>query len=428
MSAPVVEEVRTSLPVEAVPLPDASFLQGVTLDAATVGSPGDWHVIAHDPTAGKYKAVDIDTIISGTYVDATGDTMTGDLTMAADILPDAASTRSLGASGTEWANVYADALYGTLQTAAQPNITSLGPLTGLSVTAGTVDVDVAADFASTVVIRDGGALGIESGGVAISTVDAEVFITGNGAEIRFGGAGGANQKLSFYSGGSQRAYVGMAGADQLDFRTVINDVIRFYTNNTLRVQISKTVAGFEFGSNADVNLYTPSANVLKTDDSLVVAGAAAKFSGISTTASAANAYLDAGDSNNLLRSTSSLRYKDVVADVTALEARDLVLALQPFWYRSLAEADDPDRIWPGLGAEHLDALGMLGQRFVSYDEKGRPDGVAYDRLTVPMALMLQDHEERIEDTRTELERLQDRVDVLETENERLREQVTALAN
>ena len=47
------------------------------------------------------------------------------------------STYDIGASGTRWANIYADALdatsiTGTLQTAAQTNITSLGSLTGLT--------------------------------------------------------------------------------------------------------------------------------------------------------------------------------------------------------------------------------------------------------------------------------------------------------
>ncbi len=44
------------------------------------------------------------------------------------------STYDLGITGTRWRNVYADGLYGTLQTAAQPNVTSLGTLSSLNVT------------------------------------------------------------------------------------------------------------------------------------------------------------------------------------------------------------------------------------------------------------------------------------------------------
>lgn len=81
------------------------------------------------------------------------------------------------------------------------------------------------------------------------------------------------------------------------------------------------------------------------------AGAVA-FPGVSTTASAANAFLDGAASNNLLRSTSSLRYKK---DVEPIEDKyaDAILNLLPIWYRSKAEADNPEWGWYGLGAEDV---------------------------------------------------------------------------
>jgi hypothetical protein len=49
------------------------------------------------------------------------------------LLPDTDSTYDIGASGNEFVNIYGDNLYGTLGTAAQTNITSLGTLTTLTV-------------------------------------------------------------------------------------------------------------------------------------------------------------------------------------------------------------------------------------------------------------------------------------------------------
>jgi hypothetical protein len=88
---------------------------------------------------------------------------------------------------------------------------------------------------------------------------------------------------------------------------------------------------------------------------LIEQNGAVKLPGITTTASAANAFLDSGASNNLLRSTSSLAYKDNVEPIDpAIAAR--VLDLEPIWYRSKAAADRNDWSWYGLGAEQVAAI------------------------------------------------------------------------
>jgi hypothetical protein len=78
------------------------------------------------------------------------------------------------------------------------------------------------------------------------------------------------------------------------------------------------------------------------------------FPGVGTTASAANAYLNNGSTpaNQLLRSTSSLRYKTDVETLDHAKA-DAVLNLRPVWYRSKAEADRKDWSWYGLIAEEV---------------------------------------------------------------------------
>ena len=87
---------------------------------------------------------------------------------------------------------------------------------------------------------------------------------------------------------------------------------------------------------------------LKSDGSL-------ELLDLATTASGANAYLDAGNSNNLLRSTSSLRYKRDVEDLAETTA-DGVLSLRPVRYRSTASADRPDWTHYGLIAEEPAAV------------------------------------------------------------------------
>ena len=107
-------------------------------------APNDEDVMAWNSSTSLWEPVDIDTIISGTYVDAAGDTMTGDLLMDdSDINPVTDGEGSLGLDGTRWGNGFFDALAataitGTLQTAAQPNVTSLGTLDDLTVAGATL--------------------------------------------------------------------------------------------------------------------------------------------------------------------------------------------------------------------------------------------------------------------------------------------------
>jgi hypothetical protein len=85
---------------------------------------------------------------------------------------------------------------------------------------------------------------------------------------------------------------------------------------------------------------------------LDIYGSVVTFPSISTTASAANAFLDSGSSpaNSLLRSTSSLRYKRDLEPLYEDIAR-ASLALWPKFYRSKAPADDPLHSFYGHVAE-----------------------------------------------------------------------------
>jgi hypothetical protein len=139
-------------------------------------------------------------------------------------------------------------------------------------------------------------------------------------------------------------------------------------------------------------------------------GGAIKFPGIATTASAANAFLDSGTSNSLLRSTSSIRYKTDIESIDRHRA-DAVLRLRPIWYRSKAEADRKDWSWYGLIAEEVaeteprlvhwtyleDAYEEFeGKRQLKEDAELVPDGVQYERLTVLLLDVVQRQQKAIE--------------------------------
>jgi len=113
-----------------------------------------------------------------------------------------------------------------------------------------------------------------------------------------------------------------------------------------------------------------------------------RFNRISTTGNAANAYLDSGAGNSLLRSTSSRRYK---SNISPLEVdSSLVYNLQPVSYKSLASADDPNKRFFGLIAE--DVAEVLPSLVVFTKEKSVvpgsvsedliPDSVQYERISI----------------------------------------------
>jgi hypothetical protein len=123
------------------------------------------------------------------------------------------------------------------------------------------------------------------------------------------------------------------------------------------------------------------------------------FPAVSTTASSANVNMNAASSpfvNQILRSTSSLRYKADIRPVALDEARR-ILKLDPINFRSLASADDHTRRFEGLAAEQV---AKQFPQFTDYirDKDGKlvPDGVQYDRLSaVALLAVVKDQERRI---------------------------------
>lgn len=118
---------------------------------------------------------------------------------------------------------------------------------------------------------------------------------------------------------------------------------------------------------------------------------------IGTTASAANAFIDNASSpvNNILRSTSSRRYKTDESDIPS-ERLAALRKLKPIEFNSLASADNPDKRFVGYAAEDV---AEIDEVLVNRDAEGRPDGVQYDRV---LLMLVADLQKRIAKLETEL--------------------------
>jgi hypothetical protein len=175
------------------------------------------------------------------------------------------------------------------------------------------------------------------------------------------------------------------------------------------------------------------------------AGESNQFPNLTTTASGANAFLDSGDSNRLYLSTSSLIYKRDVEDLDS-DLADQILNLRPVWYRSKCDADCQDWSWYGFIAEEV---AEIDPRFVHYgyqedayefvevtetvdlspedprieegieteevtrqqrqlkaDAQKVPNGVAYERLVVPLLDIIKRQKNQIELIETRLAALE----------------------
>jgi hypothetical protein len=150
---------------------------------------------------------------------------------------------------------------------------------------------------------------------------------------------------------------------------------------------------------------------ISTGDGLT-GGGNLNFSGATTTANAANAFLNSGSTpaNRIFRSTSSLRYKTEIEDIE--QERFLgVLNLRPVWYRSLSEVDRSDWSWYGLIAEEVAEIEprlvhwtysedsyeeIDGEQKLKADANLIPDGVQYERVTVLLLDVVKLQQKRIE--------------------------------
>lgn len=114
-----------------------------------------------------------------------------------------------------------------------------------------------------------------------------------------------------------------------------------------------------------------------------------------TTASAANVFVDAG--GILYRSTSSLKYKTNVQDY----ARGLgdLMKLRPVTYGGLSEAD-AGKTFAGFIAEEVHEAGLT--EYVVYDDKNEPDALQYGQMIALAVKAIQDLKAKVDELESRL--------------------------
>ena len=127
-----------------------------------------------------------------------------------------------------------------------------------------------------------------------------------------------------------------------------------------------------------------------------------------TTSNSANMYIHSDGTHQVMRSTSSERYKK---DIETLEDKyaDAVLGLRPVWYKSKCEADNPDHSHWGLIAEEVakvdprlvtfrneytEDIGDGKYKVVKLDAP-QPESVQYDRLIPHLINICKRQEDKI---------------------------------
>lgn len=199
-----------------------------------------------------------------------------------------------------------------------------------------------------------------------------------------------NQPLTFGTQAIDRMAISAAGAVTINAPTsgqalTISGAANSYTT----ALAASSTSGQSFGSiitagttSGDVAMLIR--NIASTNLFVVSGAGQITFPALGTTASAANAFIDSSNTNQLLRSTSSARYKRDIGDL--VNAERVVMHLRPVRFHSLGEVDSRTNWYYGLVAEEV---AKVEPSLVNYDKAGRPDGVQYDRVQVWMLPLVQ---------------------------------------
>jgi hypothetical protein len=185
-------------------------------------------------------------------------------------------------------------------------------------------------------------------------------------------------------------------------------LLRFYGNDSTAVaaeyvRIVTTIADPTNGSeDGTLTIYTTKAGSLQervryssADGFYIVDGAfRAPDVYASTTGSAVNMVMSSA-SGILQRSTSSIRYKNSVADAPYGLAE--VMQLRPVTYKG---NNDGDTVFGGFIAEEVHDIGL--SQFVQYDEQNRPDALAYGNMVSLLTKAVQEQQAMIEDLKARI--------------------------
>lgn len=162
------------------------------------------------------------------------------------------------------------------------------------------------------------------------------------------------------------------------------------SNNIKLLLYDNGVARGSFGANATFCFFAGDGGGTQRFAVNAATGAVA-CSTPGTTAAAANLHHSGVANSDLLRSTSSARYKTAIRPLRDDESAK-VLDLEPIAYRSTAKADDGRKLHWGFTAEQV---AEVAPWLVHFDAEGRPDAVQYERVVVGLVGVVKDLSARV---------------------------------
>jgi hypothetical protein len=223
----------------------------------------------------------------------------------------------------------------------------------------------------------GGYLALEQSGTkygAIGASSGSLFLE----------AFGASTPLIFYTNGAERMTIDTSGnllvgetSGYLSSRVLVKTTTTDSSTNALTLRNSASTELFRVRS-----------------DGYTYAGFYPQ-----TTGSAANVFIGSG--GDLLRSTSSLKYKQDVQNTVHGLAE--VMQLRSVTYKGKSEADG-DKVFGGLIAEEVHEAGLT--EFVQYAEDGSPDALAYGNMVSLAFKAIQEQQVIINDLKARIETLE----------------------
>jgi hypothetical protein len=253
-----------------------------------------------------------------------------------------------------------------------------------------------------------------SGDAAIGTTSS-LFATANRRVLAVNGTSSALMSLSVGSSTSTAAYMFYSNPNLSITNATTGGIINFSTENTERMRIDSSgnlLVGTTSaqgrltvtGERSDAGAFTFSTEAQDGTDQLRVRCDGAVYMGLDglspynlTTAAAANATLQSD--GFLYRSTSSLKYKTDVQDLT--HGLSEVLKLRPVTYKGV---NDGETVFGGLIAEDVHDAGLT--EFVQYAKDGTPDALAYGNMVSLAFKAIQEQQAIIEDLKARIETLE----------------------